>query len=165
MPEKVLFVLLILLSAMCVLSACGQKDKGVSETEGETVPEPATPAIVPGEMALIPAGEFIMGTNNKGHVAYPEHKVNLPAFWIDKYEPPVPGFAIKASYTGEAPREGLEAFTPKGLVSCSVYYLKTMRARTAMGGDSDRGRMKSRQRNRRKAASWGNDREKRANTL
>jgi formylglycine-generating enzyme required for sulfatase activity len=122
MPKKVFCVLLVVLSAMCVLSACGQRDKGAPETEGQAVSEPATPAIVPGEMVLIPAGEFIMGTKTQGHVAYPEHKVNLPAFWIDKYEvtnAQFLDFAIKASYTGEGAKEGRDwrlFFTPdKGL--------------------------------------------------
>ena len=40
----------------------------------------------PNEMILIPAGEFIMGTNNRLPDEGPEHKVTLPAFYIDKYE-------------------------------------------------------------------------------
>ena len=41
-------------------------------------------------MVLIPAGEFIMGTDSKdsapSYFANPQHKLNLPAFKIDKYE-------------------------------------------------------------------------------
>jgi formylglycine-generating enzyme required for sulfatase activity len=42
-------------------------------------------------MVLIPAGEFLMGSNDTGpqkdnYLAYPEHKVDLKAYWIDKYE-------------------------------------------------------------------------------
>jgi len=40
----------------------------------------------PNEMILIPAGEFIMGTNTRLPDEGPEHKVTLPAYYIDKYE-------------------------------------------------------------------------------
>ncbi len=38
-------------------------------------------------MVYIPAGEFTMGSDNSGDVgSRPAHKVNVPAFYIDKYE-------------------------------------------------------------------------------
>lgn len=40
----------------------------------------------PGPMVLIPAGEFIMGTDTRLPDEGPQHKVKLPAFYIDKYE-------------------------------------------------------------------------------
>lgn len=40
----------------------------------------------PGEMILIPAGEFTMGSNTRLPDEGPEHKVTLPAYYIDKYE-------------------------------------------------------------------------------
>ena len=40
----------------------------------------------PNEMILIPAGEFVMGTNERLSDEGPQHKVTLKAFWIDKYE-------------------------------------------------------------------------------
>ena len=40
----------------------------------------------PNEMILIPAGNFIMGTDNRLPDEGPEHKVYLPAYYIDKYE-------------------------------------------------------------------------------
>ncbi len=40
----------------------------------------------PNEMVLVPAGEFIRGTNNRLPDEGPEHVVNLKAFYIDKYE-------------------------------------------------------------------------------
>jgi len=40
----------------------------------------------PNGMVLIPAGEFVMGTNDRLPDEGPEHKVTLPAFYIDKYE-------------------------------------------------------------------------------
>jgi iron(II)-dependent oxidoreductase len=55
-------------------------------------------------MVLIPAGEFIFGSNDKETTAYPEQKINLPAFWIDKYEVTNTDFldyCIKANYNSE----------------------------------------------------------------
>jgi len=40
----------------------------------------------PNEMILIPAGEFIMGTDDRLPDEGPQHKVNLPAYYIDIYE-------------------------------------------------------------------------------
>lgn len=40
----------------------------------------------PNVMALVPAGEFVMGTNTRLSDEGPEHKVMLPGFYIDKYE-------------------------------------------------------------------------------
>lgn len=38
------------------------------------------------EMVLVPAGEFTMGSDSGDEESKPAHKVNLPAFYIDKYE-------------------------------------------------------------------------------
>ena len=40
----------------------------------------------PNEMVLIPAGEFIMGTNDRLPDEGPQHKVTLPEYLIDKHE-------------------------------------------------------------------------------
>jgi formylglycine-generating enzyme required for sulfatase activity len=103
-------VSVVVLAMICAVSGCGKK---AEEQQGETT-QPAKPEVNLEEMVLIPAGEFIMGTNikgpdNKETVAYPEHKVNLPAFWIDKYEVTnyqMLQFAIKEGYTGEGAKEG-----------------------------------------------------------
>ncbi len=122
MSKSVFFAFVMLLLAICTLSACGQKSDNAPETRGDSVSESAAPSVVPGEMVFIPAGEFIMGTNIKDSIAYPEHKVNLPAFWIDKYEvtnSQFLDFSIKERYTGEGAKEGKDwrlFFTPeKGL--------------------------------------------------
>lgn len=44
------------------------------------------PGFVPPGMVLIPAGEFIMGKDNESPDERPQRKVDLPAFYIDKYE-------------------------------------------------------------------------------
>lgn len=106
---------LALILVVLVLGACGKKEEAQPQTE-TAAPAVDAPKITPGEMVLIPAGEYIVGTNepnpeNKKEFtnAYPEHKVKLPAFWIDKYE--VTGkeyleFSINTSYVAEGEAEG-----------------------------------------------------------
>jgi iron(II)-dependent oxidoreductase len=90
------------------LAACGQKEE--AGPAAETAPAAETPAAVtPGEMVLIPAGEFTLGTADKASTAYPEQKMNLPAFWIDKYEVTnrqFLTFTSETGYTGEGAKEG-----------------------------------------------------------
>ena len=99
-----LFIFLILILGF---SGCGKKE---AEQEGESAEQPVKESVVPGEMVLIPAGEYTIGTNAaKDSDAYPERKVKLPAFWIDKYEVTnfeFQGFSIEARYAGEGVKEG-----------------------------------------------------------
>jgi gamma-glutamyl hercynylcysteine S-oxide synthase len=77
------------LVALYSLNACGKKEKQEKAVSEKSVSDKAKPAIVPGEMVLIPAGEFIMGTDSKMPTdwwANPQRKLRLPAFLIDKYE-------------------------------------------------------------------------------
>jgi formylglycine-generating enzyme required for sulfatase activity len=108
---------MLILGVLCCLGACGKKD--VEEVVTEVVEEVA-PSVVPGEMVLIPGGEFVMGSNlkykdkkedEKGDYsnAYPEHKGNLPDYLIDKYEvtnEEFMTFAMEEGYAGEAAEEG-----------------------------------------------------------
>jgi formylglycine-generating enzyme required for sulfatase activity len=106
MVKKGLIALLALI-VMAGLIACGKKEAAQEETS--TSEEAVAPSIVPGEMVFVPAGEFVMGTNDKKSNAYPEHKVNLPAYWIDKYEVTnfeFLQFSITNSYAGEGAKEG-----------------------------------------------------------
>ena len=41
---------------------------------------------IPADMVLVPAGEFVMGSDFVGGFAAPEHAVYLDAYWIDIYE-------------------------------------------------------------------------------
>lgn len=56
-----------------------------AETAEQKPAEPVRSSTDPGEMILIPAGEFILGLG-KDAVWSPEQKMYLPAFYIDKYE-------------------------------------------------------------------------------
>jgi len=109
MCKKVLFAALAL-SVMFCLTSCSKKE--VEEVDDAGWDEPVVNAAIPGEMVFIPAGEFIMGSNNKSDSdtdAFPEHKVKLPAFWIDKYEvtnEEFMTFSIENSYPGEGAAKG-----------------------------------------------------------
>jgi len=114
MIRKVTCILALVLVVLS-LGACGKKEEAQANKE-TAAPAVETPKIVYGEMVLIPAGEYIIGTNerdpeNKKEFsnAYPEHKVKLPAYWIDKYE--VTGkeyldFTVNTSYVAEGQEEG-----------------------------------------------------------
>jgi len=97
---------LLILALVLGLVGCAKKEE-VATTE-ETSAPPA-PTITPGEMVLIPAGEFTLGVDDKDTTAYPQQKVNLPAFWIDKHEATNAeflDFSIKTGYVGEGAQEG-----------------------------------------------------------
>jgi formylglycine-generating enzyme len=99
------FTALIVLAVICGFSACSKKES----QEEAVVTEAVKPAVVPGEMVLVPAGDFVVGTDNKEDLAYPQHKASLPAFWIDKYEvtnTEFLDFSLKNNYAGEGAKEG-----------------------------------------------------------
>ena len=101
------FIVIIVLALACGLSGCAKKEaEEVAVEEYVTDTKQSTPT---GEMVLIPAGEFVMGSNAKeSPQANPEHKVYLPAFWIDKYEVSnyeFLEFSINNRYTGEGAKE------------------------------------------------------------
>jgi formylglycine-generating enzyme required for sulfatase activity len=99
------FLVVVVLTVMFGLSGCGKKE---SEEEVGSQ-EPAKPAVVRGEMVLIPAGEFTMGADDQKSAGYPQHKVNLPAFWIDKYEVTnmdFIDFVVRDNYEAEGVKEG-----------------------------------------------------------
>jgi len=110
------FSAIVVLVLVLALAAC-KKEEATKVKETPAAPE--KPAITPGEMVLIPAGEFIFGTSDKDFpTAHPQQKMNLPAFWIDKYEvtnSEFLDFAIKTGYSGEGTKEGKDwraFFTP-----------------------------------------------------
>ena len=104
--------------------------KQVQESQ-QAINEPISNKVVPGEMVLIPAGEFIMGSNNKSIEdanAFPEHTVKLPAFWIDKYEvtnKEFMEFSEMNNYPGEGAAKGSDwrIFAPKGRENFPVIYI------------------------------------------
>jgi formylglycine-generating enzyme required for sulfatase activity len=112
------------------LAACAKKEEPAVTQEPTAAPEQK--AINYGEMVLVPAGDFIMGSNDKDKdkvtAAYPEHKVNLPAYWIDKYEVTnmeFLEFANEAKYAGEGAKEGKDwrAFITVNNAHNPVFYI------------------------------------------
>ncbi len=105
----------IILALFLGLSACGKKEE---VEEAPAVTETEAPEIVPGEMVFVPAGDFIMGSDDPKSDGYPKHTVNLPAYWIDKYEvtnAEYLDFSLKTGYQGEGAKEGKDwriFFTP-----------------------------------------------------
>jgi formylglycine-generating enzyme required for sulfatase activity len=107
---------LVALILVFSIVACAKKEEPAAAPETDTAAAPPRP--VAGEMALIPGGEFVLGTTEKDSTAYPQQKMSLPAFWIDKYEvtnKQFLDFAIEKSYSGEGAKEGKDwrsFFTP-----------------------------------------------------
>ncbi|HEV2864870.1 MAG TPA: SUMF1/EgtB/PvdO family nonheme iron enzyme [Pyrinomonadaceae bacterium] len=56
-----------------------------------------------GAMALVPAGEFIMGADDREPNERPPHAVTLPSFYIDKYEVTNAQFKKFCEATGRTP--------------------------------------------------------------
>lgn len=77
-------VLFVLLSFSCTKP----EDAPARQEDQAAEAEPAKPG--PGTMVLIPAGEFIMGSDRvhpgRPKLDAPARKVNLPAYYIDAYE-------------------------------------------------------------------------------
>lgn len=126
--SRIGYYLLILAFVIGLYSCARKQEEPTASTETAA---PATPAIVPGEMVLVPAGEFLLGTDDnvldKEGTAHPEQKMSLPAFWIDKYEvtnKQFLDFSIKTGYMGEGAKEGRTwrtFFTPEKALYPVVY--------------------------------------------
>ena len=97
---------LLLAASSLVLLSCAQTVETPDEMAA-VEPEPELPK--PGDMALIVAGEFVMGTDEKRpgrpSLESPERKVALPAYRIDIYEV-THGQWIKFTTEGEYDSEG-----------------------------------------------------------
>ena len=68
---------------------------------------------VPQGMALVPAGEFIMGTNDRAPDERPARKVNLKAFYIDRFE--VTNQAFKEVYSSHKYTMGQDNYPAVGV--------------------------------------------------
>src|SRR2546421_5855059 len=82
--ETKLFVALFI--AGNLLAGCEQSPKAQA-TNNVSTPSPQTStAAAPSPMALMPAGEFMMGDNAGDEDEKPAHKVQLGAFYMDRHE-------------------------------------------------------------------------------
>ena len=84
---------LCVLIGMGLIANCGDDYPVQPESEGELVEE----------MVQIPAGEFVMGTNEFGRDEGPEHVVFLDAFWIDRFEVVNADYRLFVATTGRDP--------------------------------------------------------------
>jgi formylglycine-generating enzyme required for sulfatase activity len=78
----------------------------------------------PNEMVLIPAGEFIMGSDDRLPDEGPQHRVTLPAFYIDKFE--VTNLQYKKfndATHGRSPRHWRNRTFPPGKADHPVVYV------------------------------------------
>ncbi len=78
----------------------------------------------PHEMVLIPAGEFVMGTDTRLSDEGPEHKVTLGAFYLDQYE--VTNLQYKKFIDAtnyKSPQHFENRIYPKGKVDHPVVYV------------------------------------------
>ncbi|VAX09099.1 hypothetical protein MNBD_GAMMA26-2285 [hydrothermal vent metagenome] len=57
-----------------------------TSTPSSTAINTVKKTIIPDDMVLVPAGEFIMGTNDWWPKSGPEHSRHLPDYYMDKYE-------------------------------------------------------------------------------
>lgn len=108
MKEKVYCLLVMgLLGGLFLLSGCAPDEEEPTAEQPTTLAEPEVDKPAPGDMVLIPAGEFTMGSDEKAGnppMASPEHKVDLPAYYIDVYEVTNGEFArfqIESDYQAE----------------------------------------------------------------
>ena len=83
------------------------------------------------DMVLIPAGEFLMGSSEgkEAYDEYPQHKVYLDSYYIDKYEVTIEKFREFCEATGyvtDAERKGMgEVWNPINNFShWTMYYFK-----------------------------------------
>ncbi|MEE8379837.1 MAG: formylglycine-generating enzyme family protein [Gammaproteobacteria bacterium] len=78
----------------------------------------------PNQMIMVPAGQFIMGTDTRLPDEGPQHTVTLPAYFIDKYE--VTNYQYKKfndATNGRSPRHWRNRTFPDGKVDHPVVYV------------------------------------------
>lgn len=78
----------------------------------------------PGKMILIPAGEFIRGTDNRMPDEGPQHRMNTQAYYIDQYEVTNLQYQKYLQATGnKAPQHFVNGAPPPGKVDHPVVYV------------------------------------------
>jgi len=78
----------------------------------------------PSEMVLVPAGQFVRGTNGRLPDEGPEHTMNVKAFYIDKYEVTNLQYAESLKSTGrKPPQHFVNGQVPAGKADHPVVYV------------------------------------------
>ena len=99
------------------VKSTANKSTAVAPTPAPTVAATPSAALPPsvnykGEMVLVAAGEFTMGSDTGGDESKPAHKVTVPAFYIDKTE--VTNAAYKEFCSATGARPPTDPFWEKG---------------------------------------------------
>jgi formylglycine-generating enzyme required for sulfatase activity len=84
-------------------------------------PPTATSQPQPEGMALIPAGEFLMGSSTGPANEQPEHPVSLDAFYMDRFEVTNGQYRACVESGGCTPANALDSFTYKGYRDDPIY--------------------------------------------
>ena len=86
MVNKTTFLTFLILLSCSTWLGCGESAEAPADAAIAVDPEIVKPK--PGESVLIPAGEFIMGTEQQTspQLAVPQRTIDLPAYSIDVYE-------------------------------------------------------------------------------
>lgn len=96
----------------------------IKRLKGKEIVLPKANEKPPEGMVYIPAGEFIMGTNERWDDEGPEHVLYLEAFFIDKYEVTNEQYKKFVDATGwRAPDHWIDGTYPEGLVKHPVTYV------------------------------------------
>jgi formylglycine-generating enzyme required for sulfatase activity len=85
-----IIIAVVLLGISRLLDRIGNQNANIPNANSSPTPQPSPPPPAkpsPPGMAYVQGGDFMMGNNEGGNeLEKPEHKVNVPAFYIDKYE-------------------------------------------------------------------------------
>lgn len=96
----------------------------INRFKGKEMVLPETNIEPPGGMVYIPAGEFIMGTNERWADEGPEHVLYLEAFFIDRYEVTNEQYKKFVDATGwRPPDHWLNGNYPEGLAKHPVTHV------------------------------------------
>jgi len=107
-----------------VLEVKSERHPYLAETRNEGQEARSKKQDMPKDMVLIPAGEFTMGSNEWWPKSGPEHKRNLDAFYIDKYEVTNRKYKAFVDATGYNPPDNWENNKiPNGKVNHPVVYV------------------------------------------
>jgi formylglycine-generating enzyme required for sulfatase activity len=83
--------------------------------------EPPPPVAAPEGMALIPAGQFLMGSSTGAANEAPEHAVSLAAFYLDLFEVTNAQYRQCVNSGGCTPGNAADSFTYKGYRDTAAY--------------------------------------------
>ena len=97
--------------------------KALMRLKGKKMELPRMTVPAPEGMAYIPAGEFIMGSNERWDDESPEYVVYTPAYFIDKFEVTLASYKKFLDATGYRVPKGLEQLNIKKVGNYPMVYV------------------------------------------